>query len=105
MIVRKAAVIHATLEGRHVQVGEGDTRDKLWGIVYVGAPPEGIDLELAVKALDNPELTVSDQSDGLPDIPGFRISPRTDDQMPSPQVWPFFDSTVLVSRTFPTRAR
>ena len=105
VIVRKAAVIHATVEGRHVQVGEGDTRDKLWGIVYVGAPPEGIHLELAVKALDNPELTVSDQSDGLPDIPGFRIRPRTNDQMPSPQVWPFFDSTVLVSRTFPTRAR
>ena len=104
VIVRKVAVIRATLDGRHVQVGEEDARNKLWGIVYVGVPPEGIDLELTVKGLDNPELTITDQSDGVPDIPGFNRSPRPNDRMPSPQVWPFFDFTVLVSRTFPASA-
>ncbi len=103
VIVRKVSVIHATLDGRHVQVGEGDARNKLWGIIYVGLPPKGIDLQLTVKALDNPELTVTDQSDGLPDVPGFRINPRASDKMPSPQEWPSFDSTLLVSRTFPAR--
>jgi hypothetical protein len=104
VIVRKVVVIRATLDGRHVQVGEGDARDKLWGVVYVGVPSEGIDLELTVKSLDNPQLTITDQSDGLPDIPGFSMRLRPNDRMPSPQVWPFFDSTVLVSRSFPAGA-
>jgi hypothetical protein len=104
VIVRKVAVIRATIDGRHVQVGEGDARNKLWGIIYVGVPPDGIDLRLTAKALDNPELTVTDQSDGLLEIPGFRTNPRASDQMPSPQEWPFFDSTLLVSRTFPASA-
>ncbi len=104
VIVRKVVVIRATFDGRHVQVGEEDARNMLWGIVYVGVPPEGIDLELTVKALDNPQLTITDQSDGVPDIPGFSMSLRPNDRMPSPQVWPFFDFTVLVSRTFPASA-
>jgi hypothetical protein len=99
VIARNAAVLRATLDGKDVPVGEAEVRDKVWGFVYVGLPPTGILLDLTVNAPDSPELTITDQSDGLPEIPGFGIRPRSSDRMPFPDVWPFFDSTVLVSRT------
>lgn len=101
VLVQKAGVIGATLEGKKVQLSDTDTRNKFWGIVYVGLPSEGIKLDFTVKASESPQLTVTDQSDGLPDIPGFHVKPRPDDRMSLPVFWPFFDSTVLVSRTFP----
>ncbi len=100
VIVRQAAVLRAAIEGRNVQLGEADTRDKLWGFIFVGLPPEGLHLDLTMKAPNNPQLIVTDQSDGLPEVPGFSPRPRRGDRMPLPQVWPFFDSAALVSRTF-----
>jgi hypothetical protein len=97
--VEKAAVLAATLEGRKVQVNDADKRNRVWGIVYVALPSEGIELDLTLNASDHPQITVTDQSDGLPEIPGLIIRHRAGDLMPSPQVWPFFDSTALVSRT------
>jgi hypothetical protein len=97
--VEKAAVLAATLEGRKVQVNDADKRNRVWGIVYVALPSEGIELDLTLNASEHPQITVTDQSDGLPEIPGLIIRHRTGDRMPSPQVWPFFDSTALVSRT------
>ena len=73
----------------------------MWGIVYLALPSEGIEVDLSFKASENPQLTLIDQSDGLPNIPGFHVEPRPNDRMALPVVWPFFDSTVLVSRTFP----
>jgi hypothetical protein len=97
--VEKATVLAASLEGRKVQVNEVDKQNKVWGIVYVALPSAGIELELTLKASEHPQLTVTDQSDGLPDVPGLNIRQRASDLMPFPQVWPFFDSTALVSRT------
>jgi hypothetical protein len=54
-----------------------------------------------VKAPDTPQFIVTDQSDGLPEVPGFSSKPRNTDRMSLPQVWPFFDGTTLVTRTFP----
>ena len=99
--VEKATVFAATLEGRKVQVNEPDKRNKVWGIVYLALPSEGIEVDLTLKASENPQLSVTDQSDGLPSIPGFHVEPRSNDRMPLPAAWPFFDSTALVSRTFP----
>jgi hypothetical protein len=101
VVVRSAAVVRAALEGRNVQVGEADRRNKLWGFIFIGLPPEGIRLDVTVKAPDTPQFTLTDQSDGLPEIPALSTKPRSGDRMSSPQVWPFFDLTTLVSRTFP----
>jgi len=101
VIVRNAAVVRAALEGRKVQVGEADTRNKVWGFIFIGLPAEGIRLHVTVKAPDIPQFTVTDQSDGLPEVPGLSIKPRSGNRMSLPQVWPFFDATTLVSRTFP----
>lgn len=105
VIVRNAAVVRAALEGRKVQVGEADTRDKLWGFIFIGLPWEGIRLDVTVKAPDTPQFTVTDQSDGLPEVPGLRTKPRSGNRMSLPQVWPFFDATTLVSRTFPIESQ
>jgi len=43
-----------------------DKRNKVWGIVYLAPPSEGIEVDLTLKASENPRLTVTDQSDGLP---------------------------------------
>jgi hypothetical protein len=99
--VEKAIVVAATLEGRKVQVNEIDKRNKVWGIVYLALPSEGIEVDLTLNASENPRLTVTDQSDGLPSIPGFHVEPRPNTRMSLPVTWPFFDSTLLVSRTFP----
>jgi hypothetical protein len=101
VIVRNAAVVRAALEGRNVQVGAPDTRKKLWGFIFIGLPPEGIRLDVTLEAPDIPQITLTDQSDGLPEIPGLSTKPRSGNRMSSPQVWPFFDATTLVSRTFP----
>jgi hypothetical protein len=98
--IEKATVLAAILEGRKVQVSEMDKRNKVWGIVYLALPPEGIEVDVTLPASENPQLTVTDQSDGLPIISGYQIEPRPNDRMSLPVVWPFFDSTVLVSRTF-----
>jgi hypothetical protein len=84
-----------------VQVGEADARNKLWGFIFVGLPPDGVQLDLTVKAPDPPQFIVTDQSDGLPEVLGFSSKSRSADRMSLPQVWPFFDATTLVTRTFP----
>jgi hypothetical protein len=96
--LEKATVLAATLEGRKVQVNEVDKRNKVWGIVYVVLPVGGIELDLTLNASESPQLTVIDQSDGLPSLPGFHVESRPNDRMSLPVIWPFFDSTVLVSR-------
>jgi hypothetical protein len=99
VIVRNAAVVRAALEGRNIQVGEADARNRLWGLIFVGLPPDGLHLDLTMKAPCTPQLIVTDQSDGLPELPGSNTKPRSGDRMSLPHIWPFFDATTLVSRT------
>jgi hypothetical protein len=71
----------------------------------IDLPSEGIRLDVTVKAPDIPQFTVTDQSDGLPEVPGLSRKPRSGNRMSLPQVWPFFDATTLVSRTFPIESQ
>lgn len=100
VICRNAAVLRASVQGRNVQVGEADRRNRLWGFIFVGLPPEGVHFDLIVNASETLKLTVTDQSDGLPDHLMANIKARPRDRMPLPQEWPFFDSTTLVTQNF-----
>ena len=100
VICRNAAVLQASLEGRNVQVGEADRRNKLWGFIFVGLPLDGVQFDLTVNASETLHLIVTDQSDGLADVAVINVKPRGRDRMPLPEEWPFFDSTTLVTRTF-----
>ena len=69
-----------------------------WSAWYWGVPPGGFDLTLKLATPAPFVVTVIDQTDGLPETPGFVIKPRPADTMPTPFL--FFDSTTLARKTF-----
>jgi hypothetical protein len=96
--VQNATILRAMIDGKKVPSKMVDAENKLWGFYYAAPSPEGIELAIATQATDVPRITVTDQTNALPNIPGFHPSPRTPDLMPL-NYFPAFDSTVLVSRT------
>jgi hypothetical protein len=97
--VQNVTIVRATIDGKKVPSKMVEPHDKLWGFYYAAPSAEGIVLDLTVRAADVPLLVLTDQTLGLPDIPGFHPSVRTADVMPL-NYFPAFDSTVLVSRTY-----
>jgi hypothetical protein len=97
--VQNATVLEATIDGKKAPSKMIDLQNKLWGFYYAAPDAQGIELVISVKASDRPQVTLTDQTIGLPDILGFQTKPRTLDFMPR-HYFPAFDSTVLVSKTF-----
>ncbi len=95
--VQNAGVVRGTVNGKPIPVRDADTRSKSWSFLYTALASEGIEVALTMQGAENPEMTVTDQSDGLPEFKQLNVQPRGPEQMPSP--WPPFDSTLLVSRT------
>jgi Peptidase family M28 len=87
-------VMGSSIDGR----SPGDRVTDGWTGWYWGAPSAGFDLTLKLATPAPFVVTVIDQTDGLPDTPGFVIKPRPPDTMPTPFL--FFDSTTLVRKTF-----
>jgi Peptidase family M28 len=96
--LEKATVLRATIGGKKLPSKMVDSNDRLWGFYYAVLPLDGIELDIAVGLADTPRLTLTDQTNGLPDIPGLDIKPRTEDQMPL-HYYPAFDSSILVSHS------
>jgi hypothetical protein len=96
--LEKVTVLRATIGGKKLPSKMVEPNDRLWGFYYAVPPPDGIELDIAVGLADAPRLTLTDQTNGLPDIPGLHIKPRTADQMPL-HYYPAFDSTILVSHS------
>ncbi len=53
-----------------------------WYLRYYGLTPAGIDLKLEVAPAAGLSLQVTDQADGLPELPGVTYAPRTASMMP-----------------------
>ncbi|HLX05261.1 MAG TPA: M20/M25/M40 family metallo-hydrolase, partial [Candidatus Binatus sp.] len=87
-------VLGSSIDGRSA----GDRITDGWSGWYWGAPLGGFDLTLQLATPAPFVVTVIDQTDGLPEMPGFVIKPRPVDTMPTPFL--FFDSTTLVRKTF-----
>ena len=87
-------VLGSSIDGRSA----GDRITDGWSGWYWGVPQAGFDLTLKLATPAPFIVTVIDQTDGLPETPGFAIKPRPPDTMPTPFL--FFDSTTLVRRTF-----
>jgi hypothetical protein len=96
--VEKGTVLRATIGGKKLPSKMVEPNDRLWGFYYAVPPPDGIELDIAMGLTDAPRLTLTDQTNGLPDIPGLHIKPRTEAQMPL-HYYPAFDSTILVSHS------
>jgi hypothetical protein len=97
--VQNATIVRATIDGKKVPSKMVDPQNKLWGFYYAAPSPDGIELAIVTQATDAPRITVTDQTNGLPDIPGFHATPRTADLMPL-NYFPAFDCTILVSHTY-----
>lgn len=97
--VQNVTILRATIDGKNAPSKMVEPPDKLWGFYYAAPPAQGIELTIAVKLSDKPQITLSDQTNGLPEVPGFRSKPRTPDLMPL-NYFPAFDSTTLVTKTF-----
>ena len=87
-------VLGSSINGR----SPGDRVTEGWSGWYWGASPAGFDLTLKLATPAPFVVTVIDQTDGLPETPGFAFKPRPPDTMPTPFL--FFDSTTLVRKTF-----
>ena len=96
--LEKVTVLRARIGGKKLPSKIVEPNDRLWGFYYAVPPADGIELDIAVGLADAPRLTLTDQTNGLPDIPGLHIKPRTEDQMPL-HYYPAFDSTILVSHS------
>jgi hypothetical protein len=96
--LEKVTVLRATIGGKKLPSKMVEPNDRLWGFYYAVPPPDGIELDVAVGLADAPRLTLTDQTNGLPDILGWHIRSRTEAQMPL-HYYPAFDSTILVSHS------
>ena len=96
--IHNATILQATIDGKKAPSKMVEPRDKLWGFYYAAPPPQGVELAIWFNPSERPQITLTDQTNGLPDIQGFHSKPRTQDVMPLDYV-PAFDSTVLVSTT------
>jgi hypothetical protein len=67
---------------RHGVGGDAVSRPSRWSVFFQFLPPEGIDLALTIQRPGKPEITVMDQSDGLPQPEELSIKPRPSDLMP-----------------------
>jgi len=97
--VEGATVLEAAIDGKKVPSKMVEPHDKLWGFYYAAPPLQGIELTISFNPFDKPRIILTDQTSGLPEIPGFRTVPRTQEFMPL-NYFPAFDSTTLVSKTF-----
>ena len=91
-----ATVLEASVNG-HSLGKPSDARwgTDTWGFDFANLPPEGIDLVLRTAGSGAVRLMVTDQSLGLPDVPGAARTPRPPECVPIQ----WGDST-LVHRTF-----
>jgi hypothetical protein len=78
---------------------------KDWYLRFYGMTDQGIDLTLEVHGTNPISLSLTDQSDGLPELTGLNVSPRTPDMMPfaMPQEYMPFPETTSVRMTYEIR--
>lgn len=93
--VGPAIVVDALVNGRRIR--DLNSRyintPEWWRLVYHGLPSEGIELELKIVRQQPWNLTVVDQSWGLPDVPG--LLPRPADSIPAPTPFRLGDVTLV----------
>jgi len=87
-------VLGASIDGK----SPGDRITDGWTGWNLRTQAAGFDLTLKLATPAPFVVTIIDQTDGLPKVPGFAIKPRPADAMPTPFL--FFDSTTLVRKKF-----
>jgi hypothetical protein len=91
----------AAINGKDVDLRNkpsGDQVGQPWRLSYHALPPEGFEVTLQVKKSGPVNIYVTDQSYGLPEVPGAAYKPRPPNLMPSNRQ-PFSDQ-LLVNKMF-----
>jgi hypothetical protein len=99
--VAGAPVLAAAING--VQRSEPDWSDNdAWYLRYYGLTSSGVDLKLEVKPGTALTVFVTDQTDGLPELPGVTYTPRTSAMMPFAMAQEYmpYPETASVSKSF-----
>lgn len=68
-----------------------------FALTFYNLPEDGIEITLSVRSSEPIGATLTDYSNGLPDVPGMEVEPRPPEFMPAP--YDFRDPTA-VNRTF-----
>lgn len=76
-VVPEQEVVSASVEGKSVMVTPA------WRLLFVGLPPEGVELQLTLRGDGPARLTVLDQTDGLPAALAASYEPEPADTVPA----------------------
>ncbi|HEX7286794.1 MAG TPA: M20/M25/M40 family metallo-hydrolase [Candidatus Angelobacter sp.] len=94
-IPQETAVISSSVNGHDLHAASAAQGG--WTMQYYGAPADGIDLMLKMRAAGPLSLRIADVSYGLPDAATATLKPRPDSSIPSPVG---FNDTTVVVKTF-----
>lgn len=97
-VVSETEILDSVVNGKQILVDENGRGVQRWSMIYAGTPAEGIDLVFQLKPSPPFQLRVADQTDGLPEISNFPVTPRPNDIMP--RKFEYFDLSTLVSKSF-----
>ena len=88
----------ASVDGEEIAVSEiPSERRGEFALTFYNLPQDGVEIRLSVRSTEPFEATLTDYSNGLPDVPGMEIEPRPPEFMPAP--YDFCDPTA-VHKTF-----
>jgi hypothetical protein len=84
----------ASVDGEQVEVSEIPAEQRRgFALTFYNLPDEGVEITLLMRSTDTIDATLTDYSNGLPEIPGMEIEPRSPEFMPAP--YDFRDPTVV----------
>jgi len=76
-------IVSASIDGKKVdRDGVPEDLRGLLAFSYSGVPEDGFELSLTTDSAGPVKTTVQDISEGLPDVPGMEIEPRSSWMMP-----------------------
>ena len=91
-------IVEASVDGEEVELSEIPAEQRRsFPLVFYNLPEDGIEITLSVQSTESIDTTLTDYSNGLPQIPGTEIEPRPPEFMPVP--YDFRDPTA-VSKSF-----
>jgi hypothetical protein len=90
--------VRASVDGENVDVSDIPAQSRRsFAMMFYNLPESGIEIKLAVRSTEPIDATLTDYSNGLPDVPGMEVEPRPPEFMPAP--YDFRDPTA-VNKTF-----
>jgi hypothetical protein len=86
--------VEASVDGEKLAVSEIPAgRRGNFALTFYDLPEDGIEITLSIRSTGPIDATLTDYSNGLPEVPGIKIEPRPPEFMPAP--YDFRDPTAV----------